>query len=125
MNDFACVSDIENFLWNLFTSDLIERKGFSLPSTNDFDSFVVIEIPNPVSDMNAYANGTALVYIYAKPLASGVKNPVIGKIEKEVTRLANESKDTTYTISKRYVYTDYDAGRDLHVNIVEFNLTIG
>lgn len=126
MNDYANIGKIEDFFWNLFEGELFKNKYLTaLPSTNEFESAVVIDIPNPISDMDAYAKGTVLIYVYAKPLSSGFKNPIIGKTENEICRIVKECRDTIYTISRRDTHADYDAGRDLHVSIIELNLLIG
>lgn len=126
MNDYANIGKIEDFFWKLFEGELFKNKYLTeLPSTNEFESAVVIDIPNPISDMDAYAKGTVLIYVYAKPLSPGFKNPIIGKTENEIFRIVEECRDTRYTISRRNTYTDYDAGRDLHVSIIELNLLIG
>ena len=126
MNDYANIGNIEDFFWKLFEGELFKNKYLTeLPSTNEFESAVVIDIPNPISDMDAYAKGTVLIYVYAKPLSPGFKNPIIGKTENEIYRIVEECRDTRYTISRRNTHTDYDAGRDLHVSIIELNLLIG
>lgn len=116
---------IQDFLWKLFTSDLLPNKYFDdLPSTNDFDSAMVIDLSNSISDMNAYGQGSFLIFLYAKPLKSGMRNGILGKMEKEVMRLIDENSDPTYTISPRYRHSDYDAARNLHMTILEVNILI-
>lgn len=119
------ISNIQDFLWKLFTSDLLPNKYFDdLPSTNDFESAMVIDLSNSISDMNAYGQGSFLIFLYAKPLISGMRNGIIGKMEKEVLRLIDENDDPTYTISPRYTHSDYDAARNLHMTILEVNILI-
>lgn len=116
---------IQDFLWKLFTSDLLPNKYFDdLPSTNDFDSAMVIDLSNSISDMNAYGQGSFLIFLYAKPLKSGMRNGILGNMEKEVMRLIDENSDPTYTISPRYRHSDYDAARNLHMTILEVNILI-
>ncbi len=119
------ISNIQDFLWKLFTSDLLPNKYFDeLPATNDFEGAMVIDLSNSISDMNAYGQGSFLIFLYAKPLKSGMRNGLLGKMEKEVLRLIDENDDTTYTMSLRYRHSDYDAARDLHMTILEINILI-
>jgi hypothetical protein len=119
------ITNIHDFLWTLFTSDLLPNKYFDdLPATNDFQSAMVIDLSNSISDMNAYGQGSFLIFLYAKPLESGMRNGLLGKMEKEVLRLIDENSDPTYSMSKRYSYSDYDAARNLHMTILEVNILI-
>lgn len=119
------ITNIQDFLWALFTSDLLPNKYFDdLPATNDFQSAMVIDLSNSISDMNAYGQGSFLIFLYAKPLESGMRNGLLGKMEKEVLRLIDENSDPTYSMSKRYSYSDYDAARNLHMTILEVNILI-
>lgn len=119
------ISSIQDFLWSLFDSELLTNKYFDeLPSTNDFDHAIVFDLSNAISDMNAYAKGSFLIFLYAKPLNNGFRNSILGKMESEVIRIVDENKSSTYTISKRYSYSDYDAARNLHMTILEMNILI-
>ena len=119
------ITNIQDFLWALFTSDLLPNKYFDdLPATNDFESAMVIDLSNSISDMNAYGQGSFLIFLYAKPLESGMRNGILGKMEKEVLRLIDENNDPTYSLSKRYTHSDYDAARNLHMTILEVNILI-
>lgn len=119
------ISSIQDFLWKLFTSDLLANKYFDdLPSTNDFDSAMVIDLSNSISDMNAYGQGSFLIFLYARPLKSGIRNGILSKMEKEVLRLIDENNDPTYTMSPRYTHSDYDAARNLHMIVLEVNILI-
>lgn len=125
-NNYSNISDLEDFLWNLFTSKLIKTKYLTeLPSTNKASNAVVIDIPSTIRDMNGYADGSIVVTIYAKPLKSGFRNPIIGKIENEIYRLVEENTSDKYTLGIYGAYNDYDAARDLHARVILLNITIG
>lgn len=120
------ITKIQDFLWQLFTSDKLKNKYFDeLPSTNDFDSAMVIDCSNSIRDMDAYGVGSILLFLYAKPVVSGLGNSkVLGEMEAEVLRLIDSNTNETYTLSRRYTHSDYDAARNLHMIVLEINITI-
>lgn len=75
--------------------------------------------------MDAYGVGSILLFLYAKPVVSGFGNSkVLGEMEAEVLRLIDSNTNETYTLSRRYTHSDYDAARNLHMIVLEINITI-
>ena len=125
-NNYSNISDLEDFLWNLFTSKLIKTKYLTeLPSTNKASNALVIDIPSTIRDMNGYADGNVVLTIYAKPLKSGFRSPVIGKIEEEIYRLVEANDNPKYTLDIYGAYNDYDAARDYHARVMILRINIG
>lgn len=125
------ISSIETFYNEILDND-ISQNVFpgTLPSTiNDsWKDMAVVSCNTAIRDYNAYASGIVDVYLYAKPLSNGAKNvTVMSKMEKRLNEIIKEQAGLNphYKIHREETRTDYDATRNLHVNIVRiFTLII-
>ena len=106
---------------NTFFGELITKETIQ-PEWTDM---VVVEIPNGIEDRNAYGQGTVLVWLYAKPLSSGRKNvATMSKLETKLNEVIANSSNTSYSISRRMTYTDYNEEIDWHCNVVELIIKV-
>lgn len=119
------ISKIETFLNGILDNVVSKNTFFGYPPEKEsidssWKDFVFVEIPNGMNDLEGYAKGTALVWLYARPQSSGRKN--VAKMSELETKLNEVIKNTThpiYSISRRKTYTDYDTNIDWHCNAVE------
>ena len=106
---------------NTFFGELITKETIQ----SDWTDMVVVEIPNGIEDRNAYGQGTVLVWLYAKPLSSGRKNvATMSKLETKLNEVIANSSNTSYSISRRMTYTDYNEEIDWHCNVVELIIKV-
>ena len=125
------ISKIETFLYekidnvvskNTFVGSKVPDKT-AIPT--DWNDIVLIDVPNGISDFDAYGKGTVLVYLFARPQESGRKNvAVLSKIEASLNEVINTSSNDTYLLKRRLTFTGYDMNIDWHYNVIEITLTI-
>lgn len=124
------ISSIETYLNSIFDNTISNNTifGYMIEKAtipDDWNEMVMIEVPNGVADMDAYGQGTILVWLYARPLLSGKKNvAIMSTLEKNLNEVIKSSSNSTYQISRRLTYTSYDTDIDWHCNIVELNILI-
>lgn len=122
------ISKIETFFNDLLDDKVSKNTFFTdLPPTikQEWNDMVVVDCANAISDLNGCGKGTVLIFLYAKPLSSGMKNVArMSSLEQRLNEriAANDSK--TYIINRANTYTDYDENRNLHCNIVVLNLIV-
>lgn len=124
------ISKIESFLNtlidnkvsdNTFFGKMIEKE--TIP--DDWNDMVLVEMPNGIYDNVAYGKGTALVYLYARPLSTGRKNvAVMTLLEQKLNAVIAANDSATYLVNRRQTYTYYDDDIDWHCNVVELNVRI-
>lgn len=124
------ISSIETYLNSIFDNNISDNTifGYMIEKAtipDDWNDMVLIEVPNGVADMDAYGQGTILVWLYARPLLSGKKNvATMSTLEKKLNEVIKSSRNSTYQISRRLTYTYYDTDIDWHCNVVELNILI-
>jgi len=124
------ISSIETYLNSIFDNTISNNTifGYTIEKSaipDDWKDMVLIEVPNGVADMDAYGQGTILVWLYARPLLSGKKNvSTMSILEKKLNEVVKSSSNSTYQISRRLTYTSYDTDIDWHCNVVELNILI-
>ena len=124
------LSSIETYLNSIFDNNISDNTifGYMIEKAtipDDWNDMVLIEVPNGVADMDAYGQGTILVWLYARPLLSGKKNvAIMSTLEKNLNEVIKSSSNSTYQISRRLTYTSYDTDIDWHCNVVELNILI-
>lgn len=124
------ISSIETYLNSIFDNNISDNTifGYMIEKAtipDDWNDMVLIEVPNGVADMDAYGQGTILVWLYARPLLSGKKNvTTMSILEKNLNEVVKSSSNSTYQISRRLTYTSYDTDIDWHCNVVELNILI-
>lgn len=125
------ISKIETYL-NSILDNVVSNNTFfgympdaSIVKASDWQDMVMVEIPNGIRDMDAYGQGTILVWLYARPLESGRKNVAkMSVLEDRLNDVIANNKDKNYQISRRMTYTDYDTDIDWHCNVVEIILKV-
>lgn len=125
------ISKIETFL-NGIIDNVVSQNTFygympdaSIVKSSDWQDMVMVEIPNGIRDMDAYGQGTILVWLYARPLESGRKNVAkMSELETKLNAVITNAKDKSYQISRRMTFTDYDTDIDWHCNVVEIILKV-
>lgn len=122
------ISRAETYL-NSILDEQVSSNTFpsDLPTTIDasWNDMVVFSISSRLTDYGAYGLGTAMIYLYAKPMTNGRKNvAVMSQMEQKLNKVIDSAHDDHYKISRRGSYEDYDASRNLHCNIIELNLLI-
>lgn len=120
----ANISAVETFYNAILDGDISDNVYPStLPAKipDSWSDMAVISCDTGISNYNAYAAGYVEVWLYAKPMSSGKKNvSVMSKMEKRLNEIIKEytNKDPHYKITRDEGRTDYDATRNLHVNII-------
>ena len=122
------ISKIETYLNSIIDNVVSEHTYVgTLPDTikSDWQDMCLIDCGGAIADMNAFGGGVVLVWLYARPLASGAKNVArMAALESKLNEVIEGATSRTYQINRRNTYTDYDAERKWHCNIVELNLRI-
>ena len=122
------ISKIETFFNGLLDEKVSKNTFFTdLPPTikAEWDSMVVVDCANAISDLNACGKGTVLIFLYAKPLSTGMKNVAkMSELEKKLNECLASNDSKTYIINRANTYSDYDENRNLHCNIVVLNLIV-
>jgi hypothetical protein len=124
------ISSVETYLNSIFDNTISNNTifGYMLEKAaipNEWSDMVMIEIPNGIEDLDAYGNGTILVWLYARPLMSGKKNvSVMAQLEKRLNEVLKNQGNDTYQLTRRLTYTSYDTDIDWHCNVVELTILI-
>ena len=122
------ISEIEDYLYGLLHGTVSQNVFAGNPPEtikSSWTDMVVIGLGTPIMDRGAYKSGSALIWLYAKPLSDGRKNvPVMKGMEDALNTVLSTQNDDVIRLSRRDFYTDYDSTRNWHVNIVELILNI-
>lgn len=124
------ISKVETYLNGILDNTISNNTYFgSLPESSaipaEWNDMCFVEIPNGIRDMEAYGQGTVLVWLYARPMSSGRKNvAVMSQLEQRLNDVIANNKDRHYQISRRLTYTSYDTNIKWHCNVVELILKI-
>lgn len=101
---------------NTFFGTILERE--TIP--NEWLDMCLIESPSGVTDHGAYAQGTFLIWLYARPLSSGRKNvKVMADLERKLNLAISKVTNRDYTLVRNETYTTYDNNIKWHCNVVE------
>lgn len=122
------VSEIETYLHSII-NNVVSNNTYAgtLPDTiqSSWNDMCLIDVGNAISDLDAYGKGNVLIFLYARPLLSGAKNvALMSQLEERLNEVVANASDKHYIINRRTTYTDYDATRKWHCNIVALNLII-
>lgn len=125
------ISKIETFL-NGIIDNVVSQNTFygympntSVVQSSGWTDMCLIEIPNGIRDMEAYGEGTVLIWLYARPLESGRKNVAkMSELEAKLNEVIKHSNSKDYQIARRLTYTDYDTDIKWHCNVVELILKV-
>ena len=122
------ISKIEAYLYGIM-DNVVSANTYAgtLPDTiqSSWNDMCLIDCGNAIRDYDSYGQGVVFIWLYARPRADGTKNTsVMAALEKRLNEVLDNASNETYQFNRRNVYTDYDADRKWHCNIVELNLTI-
>lgn len=122
------ISKIETYL-NSIIDNVVSENTYvgTLPDTiqTGWTDMCLIDAGTAINDLDAYGSGVVHILLYAKPLSDGSKNVSgMSKMETRLNEVIRSANSRTYQINRRNTYTDYDAERKWHCNIVELNITI-
>lgn len=122
------ISKIETYLHSIIDNK-VSKNTFvgNLPDTmqSTWQDVCLIDCGSAIADMSAYGRGVVLVWLYARPLASGAKNVAqMALLESKLNEVIAGATSSTYQITRRNTYSDYDTIRKWHCNIVELNLHV-
>lgn len=122
------ISKIETFLYGIIDNVVSDNTYVgTLPDTIDakWKDMCLIDCSNSVQDYEAYGEGIVHILLYAKPLTNGSKNvAVMSKLEAKLNEVIDKNNSREYQFSRLNTYTDYDAKRKWHCNIVALVLKI-
>lgn len=124
------ISKVETFLNSILDNVVSQNTFFGYQPTKEmidssWSDMVFIEIPNGINDYEGYGQGTALVWLYARPLSSGRKNVAqMSKLETKLNEVIKNTSHPVYSVSRRATYTDYDTNINWHCNAVELIVKI-
>ena len=110
------ISNIETYLHSIMNGIVSEHTyAGTLPDTmqSEWNDMCLIDCGNKLYDLDAYGQGTILIWLYARPRSNGTKN---------VATMSQSNSE--YVITRGHTYTDYDTTRQWHCNIVELNILI-
>lgn len=131
-NDYINISSIETHLDKVIRKYVCKQSYAStLPSTlkESIDSYVVTDCGNAISDLKAYGKGIINIYLYAQPIADGMKNvAALSELEKSFNKALREDKFDTehYTVPREVAYSksDYDGTYNMHFIVKAINIII-
>jgi hypothetical protein len=125
------ISKIETYLNSILDKVVSDNTFFgyipdaSVIKSTSWTDMCLVEIPNGIRDMDAYGQGTVLVWLYARPLESGRKNVAkMSELEQKLNDAIKQSSGDKYYIQRRMTFTDYDTEIKWHCNVVELTITI-
>ena len=122
------ISKIETYL-NSIIDNVVSENTYvgTLPDTiqTGWTDMCLIDAGTAINDLDAYGSGIVHILLYAKPLSDGSKNvAVMSRLEMALNDVIKSQESHIYHINRRNTYTDYDAERKWHCNIVELNIKI-
>lgn len=122
------ISKIETYLNSIF-DNVVSQNTYAgtLPDiiNSKWTDMCLIDCGPAIADFEAYGQGIVLIWLYAKPRGDGAKNTAkMSQMERKLNEVIKNASDSTYTISRRNTYSDYDNDRKWHCNIVELIITI-
>lgn len=122
------ISSIESYLYSIINNIVSDNTfvGTSPETLSDsWKDVCVIDAGSSIADMDAYGRGVVLIWLYARPLANGAKNVAhMSVLETKLNEVIESANDGIYHINRRNIYSDYDATRKWHCNIVELTIKI-
>lgn len=122
------ISKIETYLNSIIDNKVSENTyAGTLPDTikSEWSDMVLIDCDTAIQDLDAYGSGVVLIWLYTKPRGDGAKNTALmSQLERKLNEVIENANDSTYRISRRNTYSDYDSDRKWHCNIVELNILI-
>lgn len=119
------ISRIEDYFFYLLEG--MENVYFgTLPTPkSEWETMVLVDCANAISDFDAFGNGTVLVYLYAKPNGEIKNSAALNKLEEQLNeRLKTYKSPHGYSSSIQWKEADYDETKRLHCVVVALNILI-
>lgn len=121
------VGNIESFFDRILPKTITENIFYTnLPKTisSEWKTMMLVDC-NSNYTRDAYAYGTVMIYLFAQPLASGMRDvATLSAMEDELTEAIENAVDEHYHVRLGSTYADYDALRNLHCTIFSIELMI-
>lgn len=128
MNNKMNISEVENYLFEMFKSVSAHSYVGTLPDTieNNWNDMLLISCDNGINDHDGYGSGIALVFIYARPRSDGSKNVTkLKQMDAAITSIIdNQDSSGSYNVYRRKTYSDYDYSRNWHCNVISVGITV-
>lgn len=122
------ISKVETYLHSIMDGQVSNNTfvgGLPDATKSEWVDMCLIDCGSAIADLHAYGRGVVLVWLYARPLASGAKNVAqMAILESKLNEVIAGATSSTYQITRRNTYSDYDSVRKWHCNIVELNLHV-
>lgn len=121
------ISSIETFLYNAINGKVSKNTFTGLPDTTKgtWKDMCLIDCGNTINDLVCYGRGSALVWLYSKPLTDGSKDTrSISKLEKSLDEVLKGLHSDKFAIGLRSKYNDYDSDRKWYCTIVVLNIIV-
>lgn len=119
------ISKIEDYFFHLLEG--MDNVYFgTLPTPkSEWETMVLVDCANAISDFDAFGNGTVLVYLYAKPNGEVKNSAALNKLEEQLNeRLKTYKSPDGYSASIQWKESDYDDTKRLHYVVVAMNILI-
>lgn len=122
------ISKIETYL-NSIIDNVVSQNTYAgtLPDTinSKWTDMCLIDCGHAIRDLDAYGQGSVLIWLYTKPRGDGAKNTALmSQMERKLNEVIKNASSSTYMISRGNTYSDYDDNRKWHCNIVELIILV-
>ena len=106
-------------------SDHIFFEELPVSISESWKDFIVVDCLNPFIDHDAYGKGTVLIYLYAKQNSFGTKNVKrLAEMEKKLNQAILDNDDPYYNVTRRGMYSNYNAVNDIYYNVIQLTIII-
>lgn len=122
------ISRVENFLSMMLAKADISKHVFfgNLPASLDSEWTDMIQVDvNSLNDYDAYAKGSANIFLYAKAADSTSKKPVatLETMESKLDEVIEEYYNKHYSIRVSFRDQGYDSNTKYYYNVVNIEIT--
>lgn len=121
------VGNIESFFDRILPKTITENIFYTnLPKTisSDWKTMMLVDCQSNYTH-DAYAVGNVLIYLFAQPMATGMRDvATLSAMEDALTEAIEGAVDEHYHVRLGSTYADYDALRNLHCTILSIELMI-
>lgn len=122
------ISDIETYLYDVLKTGVTKNTyAGTLPDTiqSSWNDMCLIDCASAINNMNAYSQGSVLIFLYTRPRANGSKDVTnMSTLENKLNTVINNCFHEKIMVSIANRYSDYDTVRQWHCNVIELNLVI-
>lgn len=121
------ISSIETFLYDAINGKVSKNTFTGLPDTTKgtWKDMCLIDCGNTINDLVCYGRGSALIWLYSKPLTDGSKDTrSIAKLERSLDGVLKGLHSDKFAVTLRSKYNDYDSDRKWYCTIVVLNIIV-